>query len=146
MASYDPRGFSVIDDLLLLASAATAPGAIASAGNTSVTSTNVVDLTSTTFRPNNIPRVVVRFPKGLALTSLETLEVRIQDCATSGGTYVTIAEDKLNNESVSSDGSTEIGVAKSRRYVRAQLYLSNTAGTSDLSSYTYTAFIAPLVS
>lgn len=145
MATFDPRKRTVQDINLQLASAATCPAAIASAGNTSVTSTNKVDLRATTFIPNVPPRVNIEFPKGLALTSNETLEIRIQDCATSGGTYATILIDQLTNEALSSEAVVSLALAEARRYVHVILYLSNTAGTSDLSSYTYTAWIDPLV-
>ena len=146
MATHDPRGKVIIDANLTLTDVGTAPGAIASAGNTAVTSTNKVDLRTTTFWPTIMPRVIVRFPKGVALTSLETLYVRVRDCATSGGTYVRVAEQVLTNESLSSDGVVEIGIAKTMRYIEVYLYLENTASTSDLSSYTYPAWISPHIS
>ena len=146
MATYDGRlKTGIIDTNLRFADGATCPGAIASAGSTSVTSTNLVDMQATNFRPNYPPKINIVFPASLPLTSAETVEVRIQDSATSGGTYTTRWMQDLNNETISSGDALSVGISNSLRYLRVQLYLSNTAGTSDLSSYTYTAYIDPLV-
>lgn len=147
MATYDPRTMTVKDTPLIFADGATCPGAIACAGNTSVTSTNVIDLNAVTFLPNIIPRVVVAFPKGLgSIKSGSTLAIRVNDCATSGGTFVVKFQRPINNEAVASGATYVVGLGKTRQFLNLTLYLSNSASTDDLSGYTYTAWIDPFVS